>query len=295
MAGTPEKDAISGQSTTGHEWDGIKELNTPLPKWWVYVFYACIVWSIGYWVVYPSWPLSNDIVSGTAGYSSRIELKQELETAKLAHADLIDAVKAKDVTEIAADAELTQYARAGGEVLFKENCAACHQTGGAGAVGYPTLADDEWLWGGDLDTIKTTLMYGIRSDLSDETRISEMPTFGDFLSAEEISNVADYVLAMSQGNPTAGPGQDLYLEQCAVCHSSDGMSEVSDGNQMLGAPALGNQVWLYTGAGQPMDKDGIVSQVTKPKHGVMPAWGGRLKDEEIKMLTVYVHSLGGGQ
>lgn len=295
MAGTPEKDAISGQSTTGHEWDGIKELNTPLPKWWVYVFYATIVWSIGYWVVYPSWPLADGFIAGTAGYNSRIEVGDDIQQAKLAHSDKIQAIAAKDVTEIAEDANLRQYAMRGGEVLFKENCVPCHQSGGAGALGYPTLADDEWLWGGDLEAIQTTLVDGIRSDLSDATRLSEMPKFGDFLSQEEISNVADYVLSMAQGNPAAGPGQDLYVEQCAACHSSDGMNPVSDGNTMLGAPALANQVWLYSAPGVPMDKADVVAQVSNPKHGVMPAWGGRLSAEDIKMLTVYVHSLGGGQ
>lgn len=295
MAGTPEKDAISGQSTTGHEWDGIKELNTPLPKWWVYVFYACIVWSIGYWVVYPSWPLADDYLGGAIGYNSRIEVMQEMEQAKVAHADKIDAIAANDVFAIAEDANLRQYAMRGGEVLFKENCVPCHQSGGAGALGYPTLADDEWLWGGDLESIQMTLVDGIRSDLSDNTRLSEMPKFGDFLAQDEIANVADYVMAMAQGNAAAGPGQDLYLEQCAACHSSDGMNPVSDGNTMLGAPALANQVWLYSAPGVAMDKAAVTAQIANPKHGVMPAWGGRLSEEDIKMLTVYVHSLGGGQ
>lgn len=295
MAGTPEKDAISGQSTTGHEWDGIKELNTPLPKWWVYVFYATIIWSIGYWVVYPTWPTAESFTAGMFGYNSRIEVGQELQQAKAAHADKIEAVAENDVSAIAADANLRQYAMRGGEVLFKENCVPCHQAGGMGAVGYPTLADDEWLWGGDLESIQTTLTDGIRSDLSSATRLSEMPTFGEFLSQEEISDVADYVLAMAQGNPSAGPGQDIYVEQCAMCHSSDGMKPVSDGNNMLGAPALANQIWLNSGPGQPMEKSDIVAQVSNPSHGVMPAWGGRLSEEEIKMLTVYVHSLGGGQ
>jgi cytochrome c oxidase cbb3-type subunit 3 len=295
MAGTPEKDAISGQSTTGHEWDGIKELNTPLPKWWVYVFYVTILWSFAYWVVYPSWPGGSDFFAGYLGYNSRIEVGEEIAQAKAKTADLREAVAAKDVDGIAADPSLRQYAMAGGQVLFKENCVPCHQSGGAGALGFPTLADDEWLWGGDLDSIQTTITDGIRSDLSDATRLSEMPAFGDFLPEDDISAVADYVLSMAQGNPASGPGQDLFVEQCAVCHSSDGMNPVSDGNDMLGAPALGNQVWLYTAPGVPMEKADVVAQVTAPKHGVMPAWGGRLAEEDIKMLAVYVHSLGGGQ
>lgn len=295
MAGTPEKDAISGQSTTGHEWDGIKELNTPLPKWWVYVFYVCILWSIAYWVAMPAWPLGNGFTKGMLGYNSRLNVETEIAEAKAAHATQLDAIAAKSVEEIAADADLRQYAMAGGEVLFKENCAPCHQSGGAGAVGYPTLADDEWLWGGDLASIQTTIVDGIRSENSDNTRLSEMPAFGEFLSPEEITQVATYVKDMSQGNVVEGPGQQLYVDNCAACHSSDYASAVSDGNHDMGAPSLGNNIWLYAGPGGDMTLDMIKAQISKPRHSVMPAWGGRLKDEDIKMVSVYVHSLGGGQ
>lgn len=295
MAGTPEKDAISGQSTTGHEWDGIKELNTPLPKWWVYVFYVTIVWAIGYWVVYPAWPTATGFTQGAFGYSSRGALEAEMETARAAHADKIAGLAELDVNDIAANPELANYARAGGAVLFKENCVPCHQSGGAGAFGYPTLADDSWIWGGTLDDIEYTLQNGIRSDLSPDTRISDMPRYGDFMENDEILAVAQYVKDMSEGRITEGRGQEIFVEQCAACHTSDGMSEVSDGNEMLGAPALGDQVWLYSAPGQQMSVEDIAAQVRNPKHSVMPAWGGRLKDSEIKMLTLYVHSLGGGQ
>lgn len=294
MAGTPEKDAISGQSTTGHEWDGIKELNTPLPKWWVYVFYVCILWSIGYWVVYPAWPTATGNTTGVLEYTSRGALEVDLAMAREAHADRVAGMERLDVHEISANPQLADYARRGGEVLFKENCVPCHQSGGQGAFGYPTLADDDWIWGGDLDSIEFTLQHGIRSDLSADTRFSEMPAFGEFLENEDITNVASYVQAMSQGRIEPGPGQDLFVEQCAICHSSDGMSEIADGNEMLGGPALNNQVWLYAAPGQQMSVEDIAAQVRNPKHSVMPAWGGRLRDSEIKMLTLYVHGLGGG-
>lgn len=296
MAGTPEKDAISGQSTTGHEWDGIRELNTPLPKWWVYVFYVCIVWAVGYWVVYPAWPTADGFTKGMNGYSSRMEFEVEMAAAKQEHAAELSAIAAKSVDQIAEDKTLMQYAMKGGEVLFKENCAPCHQSGGAGALGYPTLADDEWIWGGTLADIETTLIHGVRSDLSDETRLSEMPAFEGILSDAELTQVAEYVVAMAGGKVAEGPGQQLYLDNCAACHSSDGMNPVSDGGQMLGAPALANQIWMYAGPGGQLGVDGVVAQMKAPKHGVMPAWGGRLStDTDIKMLTVYVHSLGGGQ
>lgn len=295
MARNPEKDAISGQSTTGHEWDGISELNTPLPKWWVYVFYICVLWAVGYWVVYPSFPVKDGFIKGTFNYSSRVELEKDVAKARSVHETELKGLTAKSVDEIYADSNLRQYAMAGGAVLFKENCAPCHQSNGAGAKGYPTLADDEWLWGGTLADIQTTLLYGIRSDKSSQTRISEMPAFAGTLSADEIRQVATYVKAMSQGKVEAGPGQDLYVNNCAACHSSDGANPVSDGGQAMGAPALGNAVWLYAGPGKDMTVDMISAQIAAPKHGVMPAWGGRLKDEEIKMLAVYVHSLGGGK
>lgn len=295
MAGIPEKDAISGQSTTGHEWDGIKELNTPLPRWWVYVFYICILWAIAYWVAMPAFPLGNGFTPGMLGYNSRLGLEKDVEVAKAAHATQLQAIAAKSVEEIAADSSLRQYAMAGGALLFKENCAPCHQSGGAGAVGFPTLADDEWLWGGSLSDIQTTLLHGIRSEKSADTRVSEMPAFGDMLKPEEITQVSEYIKAMSQGKASDMPGKQLYLDNCAACHSSDGANPVSDGNPAMGAPALGNNVWLYAGPGGEMTVDMIAAQVSKPKHGVMPAWAGRLKDEDIKMVTVYVHSLGGGQ
>lgn len=296
MAATPEKDAISGQSTTGHEWDGIKELNTPLPKWWVYVFYVCIIWAIGYSVVYPSFPVAKDYFAGVFGYNSRVELEKELAKAEAQHGENLAAVKASSVDEIYNDSRLRRYAMAGGAVLFKENCVPCHQSGGAGADGYPTLADDEWLWGGTLEDIQTTLMHGVRWDQDPETRISEMPAYGDFMSEEEITQVATYVKSMAEGKPQEGPGKEIFTSQCAACHSSDGMSAISDGNPMMGAPALANQVWLYSGPGEQMSLEDIKAQIRTPRHGVMPAWGERLDAEtDIKMLTVYVHSLGGGQ
>lgn len=295
MAGTPEKDPISGQSTTGHEWDGIKELNTPLPKWWAYVFYVTIVWAIGYWVVYPAWPTATGNTTGVLGYSSRASLEVDIERARDAHADRLTAIDRLDVDGIAANPQLAEFARRGGEVLFKENCVPCHQAGGAGAFGYPTLVDDNWIWGGTLDEIEYTLVHGIRSDLSPDTRFSDMPIYGDFLDNSEIMALAQYVSAMSQGRIEPGEGQDLFVEQCAVCHTSDGMSEVADGNPMLGAPALNNQVWLYAAPGQQKSVEMIAEQIRNPKHSVMPAWGGRLRESEIKMLTVYVHGLGGGQ
>jgi cytochrome c oxidase cbb3-type subunit 3 len=301
MAGNREKDPITGQYTTGHEWDGIQELNTPLPKWWVWVFMVCIIWSIGYVVMFPAIPTGSTASQGLLGWHARSELTEELAEAKEAMGVQLAGIENKTVQEIAADEDLRNFAIRGGEVAFKENCAACHQVGGAGLAGvYPVLVDDEWIWGGSLDAIQTTLLHGIRSNVDYDTRISGMPRFGvdELLTKEEISTVADFVLAVSkgQGDSASEEAQELFIDNCAACHSSDGESLTADGNRDFGAPALNNGIWLYVkGNDDATQKAGIVAQVTNPKHSVMPAWGGRLDETTIKQLTVYVHSLGGGE
>jgi cytochrome c oxidase cbb3-type subunit 3 len=282
-----EKDPISGQMTTGHEWDGIKELNTPLPRWWVWVFYVCIVWAVGYWVFYPSWPTLSGYAKGAWNYSSRAELKSELDAAKAAQQKLFlaDLEKAGE-KDIIGNPKLLRAAMAGGKVVFNENCAGCHGFGGVGQPGYPALGDDEWLWGGTLEDIKQTITYGIRSG-HPEARVSEMPKFGvdGALKAEEIGAVADYVVGLSAGKPVAGAGATIFADNCMACHGEKG-----EGNRGLGGPPLNNAIWLNGGT-----KEIITKQVNNPRHGVMPAWAERLSPTTIKMLTVYVHKLGGGE
>ena len=286
-----EKDPITGQYTTGHEWDGVQELNTPLPRWWVYVFYASIVWSIGYWIVYPAWPTLSGYTKGIWNYSSRAELAQDLKAAETAKGAWLNKFKAASVEDIAKDKELLNYAMVGGRSAFNENCAPCHGAGGAGAFGYPTLADDEWIWGGTLTDIQQTITHGIRNADGD-SRQGEMPKFGTdaILTAEQIGQVTDYVLSLSAAKHDAAgaaAGKTLFADNCASCHGEDG-----SGTQAVGAPALNNAVWLYKAADQ---KAAVARQIAAPKHGSMPAWTGRLDETTIKQLTVYVHSLGGGK
>ena len=180
------------------------------------------------------------------------------------------------------------FAIAGGRAAFGDNCATCHGQGGAGqSGGFPSLADDSWLWGGDLESIHQTLLYGIRFDHED-TRFSEMPAFGEILGPEEIDAVAEYVLSLSgqaENEEAAKQGAEIFAEQCAACHG-----EAGEGMVELGAPRLSDQIWLYGGT-----KEQVVAQIRQPQHGVMPAWVDRLDPETIKMLAVYVHSLGGGE
>ena len=278
-----EKDSITGTETTGHEWDGIKELNTPLPKWWLYVWYATIIWSAIYFVLYPTIPG----IKGLMGYSQREEVVERIAEARARQGGNMERIAAAELEGIKADADLLNFAMTGGRAAFADNCAPCHAAGGAGRPGYPILADDNWIWGGSLDEIHQTLLYGIRAG-NDETRESDMPAFGadELLEKEQIDQVADYVLALSQQAANADtPGAEIYDENCASCHG-----EAGEGGRDFGAPRLANQIWLYGG-----EKEDVVSQITRPRHGVMPAWADRLDDTTIKMLTVYVHALGGGE
>ncbi len=288
MAGEIERDAITGVETTGHEWDGIRELNNPLPKWWVIVFWATILWSVVWWILYPSWPTLSTHFGGILGSNQRLELEARMAEARAAKAAWLDRIAAADVTEIARDEELLTFATRGGEVVFKDNCAPCHGLGGAGQLNYPTLADDDWLWGGTLEDILQTVSHGIRYYEDPDTRDSEMPAFGDILEPQQIEDVVQFVLSLSgrAGDPEAAArGRQLFLDNCAACHGEDGR-----GSREVGAPNLTDEIWLYGG-----EAENIRAQVTRPRHGVMPAWAGRLPPESIKMVTIYVHGLGGGE
>ena len=284
-----EKDPVTGTYTTGHEWDGIKELNTPLPRWWVYVFWVTIVWSVGYWIVYPAWPTATGFTPGIWHYSSRADLESELVKQKGERSGWLKKIDAASVDDIEKDKALLGYALAGGKIAFGDNCSACHGTGGVGRPGaYPSLADDVWLWGGTLADIQQTITHGVRNE-DPESRTSQMPSFGadGILSAEQIAQVAPYVVSLSSKSPAAGsPGEGIFNENCAVCHGEGGV-----GNKDVGAPPLNTLVRTFT---KPT-VEGVTAQVSKPKHGAMPSWGRRLDAATIKMLTVYVHSLGGGK
>lgn len=280
-------DELSGVETTGHEWDGIRELNNPMPRWWVWTFYATIVWAIGYAIAYPAWPLISGATRGVLGYSSRQELADSVKLAADAQKAFVEKITAIPVADIPKDAELLQFAVNGGDAAFKVNCITCHGSGAMGRADYPNLNDDDWLWGGTLDQIYQTIRYGIRSEHAD-TRTSEMPAFAEILDRDQVRQVAAYVVSLT-GTPSdaalVAPGKQIFADNCASCHG-----EKAEGNRELGAPDLADAIWLKGGS-----EDAIARQVMTPRHGVMPAWAGRLGDTTIKELAVYVHSLGGGQ
>jgi cytochrome c oxidase cbb3-type subunit 3 len=284
-----EKDEISGTPTTGHEWDGIRELDTPLPRWWVWTFYATIVFAVGYWIVYPAWPTLTGYTHGVLGWSQYHVLADRMREAQEAKGVYLEKVKAMTVDQILADKQILDFAVAGGKAAFADNCTPCHGAGGAGAKGYPNLADDDWLFGGGIDQIYNTVQFGARNGNA-KAHATEMPRFGadGILTPEQISDVADFVLSLSgtEGNKDAiKRGKQIFAENCAACHG-----ENAEGSTDLGAPRLSDGIWLYGG-----DKATVMETITNARHGVMPAWSERLPDTTVKMLAVYVHSLGGSQ
>jgi cytochrome c oxidase cbb3-type subunit 3 len=283
-------DKVTGTATTGHEWDGIKELNTPLPRWWIITFYACIVWAVGYWIVYPAWPLVSGYTSGVLHYSSRADVAVELANLEKIRGAKMVTLGAASLAEIEKDPALLALARARGKTLFGDNCAPCHGSGAAGAKGYPNLNDDDWLWGGSLDQIKQTIEFGARSGHA-KAHESAMLAFGKegILKSTEIVTVANYVRSLS-GLPTSQgfdpvAGRKIFAENCISCHGDAGK-----GNQEVGAPNLTDKIWLYGS-----DEATVIETITNGRSGVMPAWTGRLDPSTIKAMAVYVHSLGGGQ
>lgn len=282
-------DDVTGSEMTSHEWDGIRELNKPLPRWWLLTFYACILWAVGYWIAYPAWPTLHGYTKGVLGYSQRATVANDVKAAAQAQSSMRDLLVQTPLGDIARNPDLLRFANAGGAAAFQTNCAPCHGRGAQGARGYPNLNDDDWLWGGGIEDIQKTIQFGIRSDHK-QTRASQMPRFGldNLMQPDAISDVADYVLSLSGGvtDPAAVTrGTSIFKEQCATCHGAGG-----EGNIEQGAPNLVDKIWLYGGS-----KTDVVESINTGRGGMMPAWNGRLDATTIKALAVYVHSLGGGK
>lgn len=284
MADKKDMDEFSGVETTGHEWDGLKELNNPAPRWWLWVFFITVIWSVGYWVIYPAWPTLSGHTKGMQEWTQYKKLEQEQNEITARRGELAEKINHASLKDIQADQELYAFAQAAGKTMFRENCSACHGTGAEGRSGYPNLNDDDWLWGGDAESIYKTLKTGIRSGHG-EARESQMPAFGEMLTKEEIEHVTNYVLSLSGKATAMQQGEVIFKQNCASCHGDTGQ-----GGREFGAPNLADAIWLYGS-----DKAGIAAQIRQPRHGIMPAWENRLSDETIKALTIYVHSLGGGE
>ena len=284
-----EIDKLTGTATTGHEWDGIRELNTPLPRWWLWLFYLCIIWAVGYWVLYPAWPLISNSTQGALGWHARAAVETDLKELRAQRGPMVTKLAAASLPQIVANTQLLDFARAEGRVAFADNCAPCHGAGGGGTKGYPNLNDDDWLWGGKLAQIEQTIIHGARSG-DDKGHQGNMTAFGrdGILKPEQISQVADYVRSLSglgvEPGADLAAGKKIFAANCVVCHGPDGK-----GKQELGSANLTDKIWLYGS-----DKETIVQTITNGRGGVMPAWSGRLSDPTIKALAVYVWTFGGG-
>jgi cytochrome c oxidase cbb3-type subunit 3 len=284
-----EIDHVTGIETTGHEWDGVKELNKPLPRWWLWTFYATIIWAIGYWVAYPAWPTLNGYTKGVLDYSQRRVVANEVKAAEAAQAGLRAKLQATPFAGVRADPDLLRFAIAAGTTAFQTNCAPCHGRGAQGFVGYPNLNDDDWLWGGSIEDIHTTIQYGIRSE-DRRSRQSQMPRYGTdkMLDDGQIEDATSFVLSLS-GKPADAAsvqrGAAIYKDQCVTCHGDNGKGKVDQG-----APNLTDDIWLYGGT-----REAIAESIRTGRGAKMPGWSGRLDTTTVKALAVYVHSLGGGK
>lgn len=283
-------DEATNTHTVGHEWDGIEELDTPMPRWWLWTLYLTIVWAVIYVILYPAWPMVNSATEGVLGWSSRGDLQKELATRDKALEPVRQALVSTDIRKLNGSPELMNAAIEGGRSAFKVHCVQCHGSGAAGSKGYPNLNDDDWLWGGDLETIEYTLNHGIRNPDHAETRMSLMPAFGrdGILQANEISDAVSFVRVISgqeKASASAQRGAVLFEANCAVCHGPSGK-----GDRTQGAPNLTDKIWLYGG-----DRDTITQTIVNSRYGVMPRWNQRLDKATIRMLAAYVHSLGGGE
>lgn len=289
MAGERELDETTQVETTGHEWDGIRELDTPMPRWWLYTFYGTIIWAAVYMILYPAWPLIHRATPGLFGYSTRATVATELAAAAAANAALDERLLAADLSTVTSDPELIAYATAGGGAIFRNNCSQCHGAGAGGRQGfYPNLVDDDWLWGGSIADIVQTVTHGIRSEGDPDTRTSQMPAFGEILEPGQIDALVQYVLSLSDSEhdmALAVDGGPLFEENCAACHGAEGK-----GGREFGAPNLTDAIWLYGGT-----PETIRQTITKARYGIMPAFGTRLSPAEIRKVAIYVNTLGGGE
>jgi cytochrome c oxidase cbb3-type subunit 3 len=278
--------------TTGHEWDGIEELNNPLPRWWLWTFYATILWALIYTIFFPAWPLITGATPGVLGFSTRANVAAEIQRFEAANGPMRDRLVAADLTAIKDDPELLQFATSAGAAVFRTNCSQCHGSGAAGvqATGYPNLLDDDWLWGGAMEDIHTTITHGIRNTTDVDARYSQMPAFGvdGLLEAPQIDAVVQHVLAISgqeHDAALASEGATVFAENCAACHT-----EAGTGDRTQGAPNLTDAIWLYGGT-----VADLTYTVTNARFGVMPNWNQRLSEADIRSVALYVHGLGGGE
>ncbi len=308
MADQSMNPATSKVQTTGHVWDGdLQEFNNPLPVWWTYTFYVTIVFALAYWLAYPSWPVGKGFLPGlnTITYqnaegqeeswhwNTRAKLLLETQEAAVAQKPYFDKLAKLPYDQIVKDPELNSFVVSAGKVVFSDNCAACHQSGGQGKIGFfPNLTDDDWIYGGAPADINESITKGRRG---------YMPAYSEALGAAEIDALANYVASLSglkADGTKAASGKELFNSHagaCYYCHNVD-----AKGRKDIGSANLTDKVWLWANVPGATDDAGKIAAIRKViasglDKGVMPAWQGRLSEQQIKLLTVYVHELGGGK
>ncbi len=290
--GHETRDPVTGRMTTGHEWNGIEELDTPVPRVVLFFLAATILFSIVYWVLMPAWPLGWTYTKGLLGVDQRETVTKQVEDASRARAIWTDRIGSSEFSVIVADPVLMRHVRETGRTLFIDNCAVCHGVNGTGGPGYPNLAAKVWLWGGEPETLAETIRVGINS-AHPQTRISQMMAFGrdGILDLNAIQNVAAYVRSLSsqdisdENRARTNAGKEIYTANCASCHGEDGT-----GSRDVGAPSLTDKHWIYGG-----DAQSVLTSILSGRQGHMPHWEERLSPIDIKLLTVYVGTLGGGE
>jgi len=285
-----ERDPISGHKTTGHVWNGIKELDTPVPRGVLMFLVVTHVFAVLWWFLMPTWPLGTTYTKGLLDTDQHKIIEQKLVAANAERAAWVNRIDDASFDEILADPQLMEIVGTTGHRLFGDNCAACHGRDGKGQNNYPDLTDHDWIWGGGPEAIAQTITTGVNTS-HEQSRVSQMPAFGRdvMLDAGQVSNVAAYVYSLSHpaySTPeridAINAGQQVFLTTCAACHG-----ENAKGNQEVGAPNLTDNFWIYGG-----DIGTIVTTVHGGREGHMPTWDERLTKAQIKILATYVYSLG---
>ena len=288
-----ERDPVSGRETTGHVWNGIKELDTPVPRGILLFLIVTHIWAVAWWFFAPTWPLGTTYTKGLLGIDQRTTVEERVVEGQQARQDWMARIESEPYDQILADENLMQIVRSSGRQLFGDNCAACHGRDARGRANYPDLTDGDWIWGSGPEAIEQTMRVGVNTE-HPESRIGQMPAFGrdGMLERDQVRAVAAYVYSLThpefstpENVERIEAGQQVFAETCSACHG-----ETGEGSAEAGAPNLTDNYWLYGG-----DLDTIIATVHGGRQGHMPTWDERLTNAEIRMLSLYVHDLGNRQ
>jgi len=288
-----EQDPVTGRETTGHEWNGIRELDTPVPRGILLFLIVTHIWAVGWWFFAPTWPLGTTYTKGLLDIDQRTTVEERVVEGQQARQDWISRIESEPYDQILADESLMQIVRSSGRQLFGDNCAACHGRDARGRANYPDLTDGDWIWGSGPEAIEQTMRVGVNTE-HPESRVGQMPAFGrdGMLERDQVRAVAAYVYSLTHPEFSTPDnierieaGQQVFAETCSACHG-----EAGEGSVEAGAPNLTDNYWLYGG-----DMDTIIATVHGGRQGHMPTWDERLTNAEIRMLSLYVHDLGNRQ